>query len=77
MERITHRIHFVLEVREMQVVLYHSGIIYPIAWVIIQDMMLPGLNFHQEVVDNEQSNSNHVNNSDNGISGCDSQHISS
>jgi hypothetical protein len=38
----------------------------------MQDTTQPGLNFHQEVVDNEQSNFNHLANSDNGISECGS-----
>jgi hypothetical protein len=58
MESIIHRIHFVLEVKEMQVVQCHSGIIYHIAWATIQDTTQPGLNFHQEVVDNERIDSN-------------------
>ena len=56
---------------------FHSGVIYHSVWATIQDMMQPGLNFLQEVVDNEQINSNHVNNSDNGINECDSWYISS
>jgi hypothetical protein len=56
----------------MQAVLYHSGVISHIVRAIMQDTTQLGLNFHQEVIDNEQSHSNYVNNGDNGISECNS-----
>ncbi len=71
-ENITLKTRIILEAKEMQAVLYRFGVIYRIVWATMQDTTQPGLNFHQEMEDNEQSNFDHIDNSDNGISECDS-----